>query len=46
VPSYYLKNVDDSLWQQFKHRAAKEGHPLRWVLLEMIKRYIKEGLKR
>jgi hypothetical protein len=44
VPDYILRNIDPKLWQQFKKRAESEGRSLRWLLLELIKRYITSGL--
>jgi hypothetical protein len=44
MPDYILRNVDDSLWKRFKQRAKAEGHQLRWVLLELVQRYVKNGL--
>lgn len=43
--NYILRDADDELWARFKERAAKEGHTLRWLVLEMIRRYIQHGLK-
>jgi hypothetical protein len=46
MPTYMLRNPDPELWQAFKNRAAAEGHPLRWLILEMIRRYVKGGLSK
>lgn len=45
VPDYILRNIDPKLWQQFKARALSEGRSLRWLLMELIRRYVKEGLR-
>lgn len=42
--NYLLRNIDPLLWAKFKARAAKDGHPLRWVILHLIDRYISKGL--
>jgi len=44
VPDYILRDIDTKLWKQFKERAAAEGRSLRWVIIEMIKHYVKHGL--
>jgi len=45
VPDYILRNIEPKLWKQFKQRAESEGRSLRWLLLELIKRYISNGLE-
>lgn len=45
VPDYILRNIEPKLWKQFKQRAASEGRPLRWVILELIKHYVKHGFR-
>lgn len=44
MASFILRNVDAELWRAFKSRAAAEGVSLRWVVLELIRRYIAKGL--
>lgn len=44
MPSYILRNIDPSLWAAFKARAEQEGHPLKWVILQLLARYVKSGL--
>jgi plasmid stability protein len=44
MANFILRNADDKLWAKFKARAAKEGHPMRWLILEMIRRYVEHGL--
>jgi len=46
MASFMLRKVDEELWQQFRERAQKEGHPLRWVLVQLVEQYIKRGLDR
>lgn len=46
VADYILRNIDPKLWKQFKQRAELEGRSLRWLLLEFIKAYVTNGLKR
>jgi plasmid stability protein len=45
MANYILRKADDKLWQAFRARAATDGHSLRWLLLELIKRYVQGGLK-
>lgn len=45
MPDYILRNIDPKLWAQFKERAESEGRSLRWIILELIRRYIKDGLR-
>jgi hypothetical protein len=42
--SFILRDPDPKLWKQFKARAASEGRTLRWVILELIRRYVEKGL--
>jgi hypothetical protein len=44
VPDYTLRNIEPAIWQAFKQRAAVEGRSLRWVLIELIRRYVADGL--
>jgi len=44
VPDYILRNIDPSLWDRFKERAASEGRSLRWLIFELIRRYVEKGL--
>ena len=44
MPNYIIRNADADLWQKFKERAQKEGHPLRWLILRMIETYVKSGM--
>lgn len=41
--SYVLRGIDPALWRQFKRRAIAEGHTIRWVLLDLIRRYVSES---
>ena len=41
---YIIRHTDTKLWQQFKARATKEGRSLRWLLEELIRRYVEHGL--
>jgi hypothetical protein len=41
---YIIRDTNTPLWKAFKERAAKEGHPLRWLLEELIRRYVERGL--
>lgn len=44
MANYILRSVDDSLWVKLKKRAESEGHAIKWVLLELIHHYVKNGL--
>lgn len=44
MPDYILRNIEPKLWKQFKQRAESEGRSLRWLLIELIKNYIQNGL--
>jgi len=43
MPSYIIRNIDPATWEKVKAQAAKEGHPLRWVLLRLIDAYATKG---
>jgi plasmid stability protein len=45
MANFILRKVDDALWQQFRERAQREGHSLRWVLVQLVEYYIKHGLR-
>ena len=36
---YRLRDIDKRLWTRVKERARSEGHPVRWVLLQLLTRY-------
>lgn len=42
--TYLLRNIPDDLWIRVKRRAAKEGHPLRFILIQLLERYARSGL--
>ena len=42
--NYLLRTIPDDLWIRVKRQAAKEGRPLRWIILKLLERYAKEGL--
>ena len=44
MASFILRNPEPELWQAFKARAASEGRSLRWVIMELIRRYVRDGL--
>jgi hypothetical protein len=46
VTKYTLRNIDDDLWQAVKARAAKEGRPIRFVLLSLLRVYANHGFFR
>ncbi len=45
MTSFLLRNPDPALWKHFKARATADGHTMRWILLELIRRYVRDGLK-
>lgn len=44
MANYILRQVDDELWKQFRERATTEGYTLKWLLMELVKSYVKYGL--
>jgi plasmid stability protein len=44
MASFILRNPDPDLWKAFRERAASEGRSLRWLILELIRRYVEKGL--
>jgi plasmid stability protein len=44
MSNYILRNVDPEVWAAFRARAATEGHSLRWLILELVRRYVQKGL--
>jgi hypothetical protein len=39
MSSYILRDPDPDLWNRVKERAAREGRPLRFVILSLLKLY-------
>lgn len=44
MSSFILRKIDPELWEAFKARAQSEGRSLRWLVLELIRRYVEKGL--
>jgi plasmid stability protein len=44
MASFILRNPDPDLWKAFRERAASEGRSLRWLIMELIRRYVEKGL--
>lgn len=42
-PDYMLRDIDPEMWESVKAQAAKEGRPLRFVILALLKAYAKRG---
>lgn len=42
--NFILRSPDPQIWRRFKMKAAKEGRSLRWIILELIRRYVEDGL--
>ena len=38
--SFIIRDCDAPLWRRFKAKAKREGHTLRWVVLDLIRRYV------
>lgn len=43
VPNYFLRDIDPELWRKVKARAAFDGRPIRFVILELLKVYAEHG---
>jgi hypothetical protein len=39
MSTYVLRAVDEALWRRFKSRAAAEGLPLKYLMLQLIEAY-------
>jgi hypothetical protein len=39
MSTYVLRQVDEALWRRFKSRAAAEGLPLKYLMLQLIEAY-------
>lgn len=44
MPAFILRNLPVELWAAFRARCAEEGRAQRWVLLELVRRYVEKGL--
>jgi plasmid stability protein len=44
VKYYLVRDIPDDLWIRVKQRAAHDGHSLRWIILELLRRYTTSGL--
>lgn len=44
MTDFIIRKIDDGLWQRVKAQAAKEGRPLRWLLIRLLELYAKVGL--
>jgi hypothetical protein len=42
--TYLLRDIEPRLWRDVKTRAEREGHSIRWVLLQLLTRYVHHGL--
>ena len=40
--NYYLKDVDPDLWRKVKSRAATEGKSIKGVIIELLKKWLRE----
>ena len=39
MAAFIIRKIDPDLWAKVKARADKEGHPIRWVLLQFLNAY-------
>jgi len=46
MASFMLRKAPPELWEAFKARAQADGYTLRWIILELIRRYVTSGLTR
>jgi hypothetical protein len=44
MPAFILRNLDPVLWAAFRQRCLAEGRAQRWVILELVRRYVERGL--
>ncbi len=42
MADFLLRNVDAKLWKQFRAKAIADGRTLRWVIIDLIRRYVVE----
>lgn len=40
---YLVRDIPDELWVRVKRRARSEGRSLRFIVLELLKRYAAHG---
>lgn len=40
--NYYLKDVDPEFWRKVKSRAAAEGKSIKDVIIELLKKWLRE----
>lgn len=40
--NYYLKGIDPDFWRKVKSRAAMEGKPIKGVIVELLKKWLRE----
>lgn len=43
MPSFIIRKIDQALWDQFKAKAAQEGHALRHVMMSLMGVYARKG---
>lgn len=41
---YIIRDTKSELWDAFRARAATEGRSLKWLIEELIRRYVERGL--
>jgi len=42
MATYILRKVDDKLWVKLKVKAAREGKPIRAIILDLIAAYVSQ----
>jgi hypothetical protein len=40
--NYYLKDIDPEFWRKVKSRAAAEGKSIKGVIIELLKKWLRE----
>ncbi len=38
--SYVIRDCDLALWKRFRAKAKRDGRSIKWLLLDMIRRYV------
>jgi hypothetical protein len=43
--TYLLRDVSVALWAKVKARATSEGRKIRFVIIKMLERYVRQGIE-
>ncbi len=44
MPFILRKTEENPIWSAFRTRAKSEGRSMNWIIWELIRRYVKDGL--